>query len=109
MNGPVLAHGQRKASRAPVPARGPAAGQPGRPAEQQHNRHALGASARPSARTEVLCISLQPCVHRVSAPHRPGHDWVLQTGLQQGSSAEKSLLRLLSLLSPAALKGSGKS
>ena len=85
-----------------VPALGPAAGQPGRPAEQQYSYCALGASARPSGRTEVLYVSLQPCVHGVSARHRPGHNRVLQAGLQ-GSSvlAEKLLSRSLSFAVPS--------
>ena len=85
-----------------VPALGPAVGQPGQPAEQQYSYCALGASARPSGRTEVLYVSLQPCVHGVSARHRPRHNRVLQAGLQ-GSSvlAEKLLSWSLSFAVPS--------
>lgn len=72
--------------------------------------HALGASTGLGRRTEVLYVSLQLCVHRVSAQNRPGHHQVLQAGLQGVVSLQKNYSHSHSLLlSQVALKGSGKS
>lgn len=79
MKGPVQAHGQWKASGASeqagknmywcwVQLQVSLGDRPG----SYHSYHTWGAFARPGGRTEVLYVSLQPCVHGVSARHCPG-------------------------------------